>query len=126
MLTIQQCVAITGKSRSTIVRAIKDGTLSAKRAGKGGKNAPFLVDPAELARVYPEADEAETSEAEALLREQLEMAREQIEDLQKRLDVSEDERRHDKGFMLDVVTGVKKLQAPEEGGSWFRRLWRST
>lgn len=49
MLTLRQAAELTGKSKSTLSRAIKRGQLSASRDGNG----VYAIDPAELARAYP-------------------------------------------------------------------------
>lgn len=48
-LSISDAAAATGKSRSTLLRAIKSGRLSASRNDAGA----FVLDPAEVARVFP-------------------------------------------------------------------------
>lgn len=49
ILTLRQAAELTGKSKSTLTRAIKSGRLSASRDGEG----MYTIDPAELARAYP-------------------------------------------------------------------------
>ncbi len=49
ILTLRQAAELTGKSKSTLTRAIKSGRLSASREGDG----MYAIDPAELARAYP-------------------------------------------------------------------------
>lgn len=48
-LTLSQAAKASGKSKSTLSRAIKMGRLSATRLDDGN----FSIDPAELFRVYP-------------------------------------------------------------------------
>ena len=48
-LTLRQAAGLTGKSKSTLTRAIKAGRLSASRDAEG----IYAIDPAELARVFP-------------------------------------------------------------------------
>lgn len=48
-LTLSQAAKASGKSKSTLSRAIKTGRLSATRLDDGN----FSIDPAELFRVYP-------------------------------------------------------------------------
>lgn len=48
MLTLRQAANLTGKSKSTLTRAIKAGRLSASRNAEG----TYAIDPAELARAY--------------------------------------------------------------------------
>lgn len=49
ILTLRQAAELTGKSKSTLTRAIKSGRLSASRDEEG----MYAIDPAELARAYP-------------------------------------------------------------------------
>ena len=49
MLTLRRASELTGKSKSTLTRAIKAGRLSASRDAEG----VYAIDPAELARAYP-------------------------------------------------------------------------
>lgn len=49
ILTLRQAAELTGKSKSTLTRAIKSGRLSASRDREG----MYAIDPAELARAYP-------------------------------------------------------------------------
>jgi len=48
-LTLSQAAKVSGKSKSTLSRAIKTGRLSATRLDDGN----FSIDPAELLRAYP-------------------------------------------------------------------------
>jgi excisionase family DNA binding protein len=48
-LSLREAAEQTGVSKSTIFRAIKSGRMSAQRDDDGN----FLIDPAELFRVYP-------------------------------------------------------------------------
>src|SRR5271166_3230369 len=48
MLTLGQAARITGKGKTTLVRAIQAGRLSATRREDGG----YAIDPSELSRVY--------------------------------------------------------------------------
>lgn len=50
-LSLAQAAKLTGKSKSTLTRAIKSGRMSAARRADG----TFGLDPAELLRVYPDA-----------------------------------------------------------------------
>jgi len=99
-LSIGQAAKLTGKSKSTISRAIKSGRISAKREGDR-----YLIDPAELSRVFdatvaqpsqgndtqphdatPQGPAIEAVQTEnRLLREMLERERETVEDLRTRL-----------------------------------------
>lgn len=48
-LSANEAARRTGKSVPTITRAIKSGKISAEKSGSGG----YLIDPAELFRVFP-------------------------------------------------------------------------
>lgn len=50
-LSVRTAAQLSGKSKSTILRAIRSGRLSAARTDNGA----YAVDPAELCRVYPAA-----------------------------------------------------------------------
>lgn len=99
-LTLAQAAKASGRSRSTLLRAIRKGQISASRDAAGG----FLVDESELARVFPISshdapdDAALPSLAETLAR--LEAAESRIrdkdatiDDLRHRLDEERSERR---------------------------------
>src|ERR1041384_891432 len=47
--TLAQAIAATGRSRSTLIRSIRSGKLSATRDASG----TYLVEPSELHRVFP-------------------------------------------------------------------------
>src|SRR3954466_13774140 len=48
-MTLAQAAEATGRSRSTLLRTIRKGQISASRDAAGG----FLVDESELSRVFP-------------------------------------------------------------------------
>jgi len=99
-LSIGQAAKLSGRSKSTISRAIKSGRLSAKRDGDR-----YLIDPSELTRVFgatvaqqsqqndtqpqsatpygPSKDALETEIR--MLREMLDRERETVDDLRQRL-----------------------------------------
>ena len=126
MLSLAQAAKTAGKSKPTLLRAIKSGKLSASRTASGA----YEIDPAELARVFPFAGDmagtmtqsvpgngAETypaispGEAQALHRVIAEQA-ETIRDLRNRLDSEVDERRR----LLALLTGPKL--------PWWRKWFR--
>lgn len=103
-LTLGQAAAKTGKSKPTILKALKTGRLSGKKAGN-----EWQIEPAELFRVYPQTTTvndntlhlvnpsspslAETAILEVkveMLTAQLEREKETVEDLRRRLDRAED------------------------------------
>ena len=126
MLSLARAAKTAGKSKPTLLRAIKSGKLSASRTASGA----YEIDPAELARVFPFAGDtagtmtqpvpgngAETypaispGEAQALHRVIAEQA-ETIRDLRNRLDSEVDERRR----LLALLTGPKL--------PWWRKWFR--
>jgi len=119
--TLQQAAEATGKSKSTIQRAIKKGTISAGEDVHGN----YQIDPAELHRVYPpkslrnevqenerdDTQQANSAVGTVVLRVELQQTREMlaalnverererqqaaavIDDLRQRLDAEADARR---------------------------------
>lgn len=100
--TLAQAIAATGRSRSTLIRAIRSGRLSATRDQSG----TYLVEPSELHRVFPTADDDMPSDlfngvsrhAELAARFEAEQAKnallqDQVADLRRRLDQADTDRR---------------------------------
>ena len=130
--SLQQAADATGKSKSTIQRAIKAGKVSANLDPHGN----YQIDPAELHRVYPpevlrdtlqEDERDDTQQANSfveteVLRVELQQAREQlatlnlerdrerrqaedvVADLRRRLDVEGEERRKLTAILTDQRT----------------------
>jgi hypothetical protein len=128
--TLGQAARVSGKSKATIHRAVKSGRLSGARSATGG----WLIDPAELARVYPPAVSGngpgdgvrdstqplangpdrlgERGEA-ALLRERIAEQTETIRDLRSRLDAAAELQR----TTLALLTDQRRRP-------WWRRWFR--
>ena len=134
--TLQQAAQAAGKSKSTILRAIKSGRLSATRTAA----KHFLVDPSELHRVFPmtrhDAPESTPmtrhdagNDAASLPgnyqwdreRKQMEST---IEDLRRRLDDSEDERRRISEKLSGLLTHQPETERETKptAGRW-RKAW---
>jgi hypothetical protein len=62
MLTLAQAAALTGRDRSSLLRAVERGAISGTRHDDG----TWLVDPAELSRVYTVSTQAMQKDAEAV------------------------------------------------------------
>jgi IS30 family transposase len=117
--TLGQAAKATGKAKSTILRAIKNGTLSASKGAKGS----YQIDPAELHRVF------ESTVAKQDVKNDTQPTVEQVENLQIRLKISEEERSrersqhestiYDLSTRHDRVTGL--LAAPPTRP---RRWWQ--
>lgn len=56
-MTLSEAAKWSGKTRPTIFKAIKSGRISAKK----GDDGEWIIDPAELARVYPPAHSVNVS-----------------------------------------------------------------
>jgi hypothetical protein len=117
-LTVLEAGRLAGRSKSHIFRAIKSGTLSAERDESGN----YRIDPAELARVFPLARPSAPDDLTrnghdtglAQLEARLADAQDQIGDLRRRLDNSEEERRALNARLLTDQRPVRQ---------WWR--WRS-
>lgn len=120
MLTLGQAAKETGKTKTAIANAIKEGRLSATRLESG----QYQIDPAELFRVYPPIDQKvaskglryETQEEIGGLQRETELLRELVEqikgerdDLRRRLDNAEAERQ-------------REAEAREQAAAELRRL----
>ena len=110
-LSLGQAAKHSGKSKSTISKALKSGKLSYISKGKNG----YKIDPSELHRVYPyvvginvQNEQVETSNETALLREMLEREREIVKDLQERLSKSE-EIREEQRLRLEHMSTRKRF-----------------
>jgi predicted RNase H-like nuclease (RuvC/YqgF family) len=142
MYTLGQAAKATGKAKSSISAAIKDGTISAKRNEDGS----YIIDPAELHRVFPPASSPNSAAEHRLddseqgnlryengvlkgelnqLRERLadidtqhdrerRVLSDQIDDLRKRLDQAEQERR-EKDRQLTALLSDQRQKAQEPG-----------
>jgi len=107
--TLAEAAKATGRDRSTILRAIRNGKLSAVRDTSTGA---WLIEPAELHRIYDPADAAADAQSDehgnaqartgdsAVLHREVELLRERlaekddvISDLRGRLDREAEERR---------------------------------
>ena len=126
MHTLGTAAKATGKSKSTILRAIRDGKLSASKNVHGA----YQIEPAELHRVYPaqvaqrsndtlrtplkNTDETGVLQAELDAARQLAAERQKtIDDLRTRLDQESEERRQITMRMLEY----------EKPKSFFSRLF---
>lgn len=129
--TLGQAAKASGKSKPTISRAIQSGKLSAQRQ----ENGSYLIDPAELVRVYPtvtdngnETGDMERSETVTeskslqaivdVMREERERERRQlqdtIDDLRDRLTQEASERREAQTRLTALLT---HQPAPQSGAT---------
>jgi excisionase family DNA binding protein len=143
LLTPGQAAELTGKHRSTIIRAIDKGHLSATRDEFGH----HLIDPAELERVYgtlhtpadrtPSRDDAEERDATPLrvaaLGREVELLREMLAEVRSSSErdrrTFEEERTFLRGMLEQQTVQVKLLtderqQRERHSPSVWARLWR--
>jgi hypothetical protein len=127
--TLNKAAKLSGRAKSTISKAIKDGRLSAHKNSNGG----YEIDGSELHRVFPFPADDQTpvppsntkgeptntpSDADLLslkvtmLEAALETAHETVSDLRKRLDKADDR-----------LTALTSQQVSPKGSKgWFDRL----
>jgi len=118
--TLGTAAKACGIGRSTVLRAIQDGKISAEK----DINGRYAIDPSELHRVYPPVSEKHVSKQEmglhatdtkidetAALRAKIEgleailnREMETVADLRRRLDQSEIERRDTQGKLTALLT----------------------
>jgi excisionase family DNA binding protein len=115
--TVGQAAKATGKSKPTISRAIKTGAISATKNGDGS----YTIDPAELHRVFPPVTGASNDNPDLLryetpaLQREIELLRQEreweraerdavIDDLRRRLDASDEERRKVQAQLTALLT----------------------
>lgn len=139
LLTLRQAAELTGKSKSTLTRAIKSGRLSASRDAEG----MYAIDPAELARAYPFVERPEAphdarhgaprnSETEpddaAILRLRLSLL---VDERDRERTAAEREREQLAATVADLrmrldraeqrITALISNQEPKKKYSWWRR-----
>jgi hypothetical protein len=135
--TLGQAAKATAKSKTTILRAIESGKVSATK----NEHGEWVIDPAELHRVYEPAEQGngsdgvppvtgevtsnivlsalENRELKARLEaaeERLRDAQDQIADLRKRLDAEGEERR----ALTRILTDQREREATQPAGWWAR------
>jgi hypothetical protein len=130
--TLGQAAKAADVSKTTIQRAIKSGRLSASRQDDGS----YVIDPAELHRVFPGVHRDGNGDGEMAsfvtphdtggLRVEIEMLRERVaaleadkDDLRRRLDESETERRQTQERLTALLTDQRP---PEPRKGFWRRL----
>ena len=132
--TLAQAIAATGKSRSTLIRAIRTGKLSATRDEAG----TYLVEPSELHRVFP-TDESSMphdlsdgvpwhADLATMLRaeqDKVAILQDVVSDLRRRLDAEAEERRRLTMLLADQrstpPTSAPLPPAPRRWWNWRRQ-----
>lgn len=134
MYSLGDAARATGRSKPTIARAIKSGLISGSKSADGS----YVIDPAELHRVFPLASAADRlmKQSEpgppanpavdhaaelAVLRHWLADREETIRDLRSRLDRATEQRDQEAEERRKLVAA---LTDGREHKSWFRRAFR--
>ena len=133
-VSINKAAKLTGKSTSTIHKAVNDGRMSSEvEVSKGGKKT-VKIDTAELFRVFPREEQIDVEEyiAEDLKRQASEgvenkFLREQVESLKAQLEKSEQREVFLQGQLTEQSQMVKQLTdqrqpetpSPRSGWSWL-------
>jgi hypothetical protein len=139
--SLKQAAIAIGKSKPTVLRAIQAGRISAVRDETTGG---WLIDPAELHRVYSPVAVETVHDTEmtngvihnetVLLRREIEILREErererqeaqttITDLRRRLDTEAEERRRLTALLADRSTPPAAPVAPQPAPSAPPRSW---
>jgi excisionase family DNA binding protein len=146
LLSVKQAAEATGKSKPTILRAIQGHRISATKDELTGA---WMIDPAELHRVYPPASaqqvrtepmtqDASADEAISFRRELALLTAERerecvqlqarIDDLSRRLDAEGEERRRLTAILTDQRAATPASEAiltpPPATAPKARRWWR--
>lgn len=103
--TLGTAAKATGKAKSTILRAIKSGTISASKAHDGS----YEIEPSELHRVFPPngAQQAPSNDAQP--------PEERVETLRLRLEILEAERQRERDQMQSTIDDLRaRLDRSEE------------
>ena len=129
--TLGDAAKATGKSKTTLHRAIKSGRISASKAEDGS----YSIDPAELHRVFPAVtagtplgllpknDEGRLSNALAALRIQLEMQEKERDRERAFLQETIADLREDRDKWRQQATSLLTDQRSEPPNPIHRRRW---
>jgi hypothetical protein len=135
LYNLMSAAAAAGVNRSTVLRAIKAGRLSAQRDATGG----WAIDPAEFHRVFPALPTAPAASAQqdqqqidaqvALLRNMVEQLRRDMDDLRH----DKEDLRQDRDHWREAFQAAQRqLPAPAQpdaregnkAGNSLQRAWR--
>lgn len=126
--TMGQAAKAAGVSKATIQRALKSGKLSATRQEDG----TYQIDPAELHRAFPRADDGASAMNQTVtardtgqLRLEVEMLREHLallaserDDLRQRLDRADEERRQAQERLTALLTDQRPATRRRKWWPW--------
>jgi hypothetical protein len=100
--TLGDAAKATGKSKTTLHRAIKSGRISASKAEDGS----YAIDPSELHRVFP-AVTVETPSV-PLLRNDMEHHGNTLETLRIKLEMQEKERERERALLQETIADLRE------------------
>jgi hypothetical protein len=139
MYNLMSAAAAAGVNRSTVLRAIKAGRISAQRDATGG----WEIDPAEFHRVFPplplpaaaspQQDQQQTDAQVALLRNLVEQLRKDMETREEDHRRREQDLRQDRDHWREAFQAAQRqLPAPAQPdarvdnkpGNRLQRAWR--
>lgn len=129
-LSLSQAAKLAGKSKSTLSRSIKNGRLSAKPGGNG----QFLIDVAELERVFgplqqPNASRNAPEERYGtalerdLLKARIMELEENRRDLRHQLEQEREERKRLVGILENQAKSIALIEDHRENRGWLKRLF---
>ena len=95
--TLGTAAKATGKAKSTILRAIKYGTISAEKAHDGS----YSIDPSELHRVFP------PNGAQQEPQNDMEQPEDRAATLRVRLEIIEAERQRERAQMQETIDDLR-------------------
>ena len=100
--TLGDAAKATGKSKTTLHRAIKSGKISANKAVDGS----YSIDPAELHRVFPPATIA--TPVTPLQRNEPEQSGNTLETLRIQLEMLEKERKRERALLQETIADLRE------------------
>ena len=100
--TLGEAAKAVGKSKTTLHRAIKSGTISAQKTSGGS----YSIDPAELHRVFPAVPPV--TGTESLLGNSTEHQSNTLETLRLQLEIQEKERQRERDLLQETIADLRE------------------
>ena len=100
--TLGEAAKAVGKSKTTLHRAIKSGTISAQKTSGGS----YSIDPAELHRVFPSIPSV--TGGEPLLKNEMEHQYNALETLRIQLEIQEKERQRERELLQETIADLRE------------------
>lgn len=100
--TLGDAAKATGKSKTTIHRAIKSGKISAVKSIDGS----YSIDPAELHRLFPIS--LQGTPPDPLQRDETEQQSNTLETLRIQLEMHEKERERERSFLQETIADLRE------------------